>query len=52
MRWESTMRCLSVEEPDNQDMFEMDQLAIEAFWERIWKCYLAYVGGGNVYSTE
>jgi hypothetical protein len=36
------MNCLSLSELDDVDMFEMDEIALEAFWARVWKCYLQY----------
>ncbi|KAJ5610466.1 hypothetical protein N7510_007185 [Penicillium lagena] len=42
MRWRGTMNCLSFSELDDLDIFEMDEIALEAFWARVWKCYLQY----------
>ncbi|GAD96421.1 hypothetical protein AOR_1_1394144 [Paecilomyces variotii No. 5] len=42
MRWEAATECLSIKEPDNQDMFEIDEIALQAFWERVFACYLPY----------
>ncbi|KAL1998365.1 hypothetical protein VTN02DRAFT_6334 [Thermoascus thermophilus] len=47
IRWEKALKCLAVEEPDNQDMFEIDELAVTAFWDRVWACYLPYVLGSE-----
>lgn len=47
IRWEKAIKCLAVEEPDNQDMFEIDELAVKAFWDRVWACYLPYVLGSE-----
>jgi len=47
MRWEIAIRCLATKEPDNQDMFEIDELAVKAFWDRVWACYLPYVFGSE-----
>jgi hypothetical protein len=52
MRWESATECLSNPEPDNQDMFELDLLAIQGYWDRAWKCYLAYVIGNSTLGSE
>ncbi|KAJ9222667.1 hypothetical protein C8Q69DRAFT_458264 [Paecilomyces variotii] len=46
MRWEKATKCLSVQEADNPDMFEMDEIALQAFWERVFACYLPYAHGG------
>ncbi|KAL1871834.1 hypothetical protein Plec18167_006985 [Paecilomyces lecythidis] len=45
MRWEAATKCLSVQEPDNQDMFEIDAIALQAFWERVFACYQSYAHG-------
>ncbi|KAL2007028.1 hypothetical protein VTN00DRAFT_8466 [Thermoascus crustaceus] len=47
VRWEKAIKCLAIEEPDNQDMFEIDELAVKAFWDRVWACYLPYVLGSK-----
>lgn len=28
-------------------MFEIDELAVKAFWDRVWACYLPYVFGSE-----
>ncbi|KAE8357737.1 hypothetical protein BDV27DRAFT_164239 [Aspergillus caelatus] len=44
-RWEKAMDCLSSKELENVDMYEMDELALAAFWDRVWGCYVPYAGG-------
>ncbi|OJJ44661.1 hypothetical protein ASPZODRAFT_134745 [Penicilliopsis zonata CBS 506.65] len=45
-RWEVAIDCLSLPGVDSLDMFDMDELAVEAFWDRVWACYLPYASGG------
>ncbi|KAE8320373.1 hypothetical protein BDV41DRAFT_570524 [Aspergillus transmontanensis] len=44
-RWEKAIDCLSSKELENVDMYEMDELALAAFWDRVWGCYGPYAGG-------
>ncbi|KAE8371551.1 hypothetical protein BDV26DRAFT_298696 [Aspergillus bertholletiae] len=44
-RWEKAIDCLSSTDLENVDMYELDELALAAFWDRVWRCYVPYAGG-------
>ena len=45
MRWDDTKQCLSSAEWDNVDNFEIDEVALKFFWDRVWGCFLEYAAG-------
>ncbi|KAE8351907.1 hypothetical protein BDV28DRAFT_158348 [Aspergillus coremiiformis] len=44
-RWEKAIGCLSSRELENVDLYEMDEHALTAFWDRVWGCYVSYANG-------
>ncbi|KAK2753565.1 hypothetical protein FQN54_007342 [Arachnomyces sp. PD_36] len=45
VRWNDAKKCLSSPEFDNEDNFEIDELALKSYWDRAWMCFLPYVIG-------